>query len=147
MRRLLPPVLVVILLGLMGVFQYWLPGPAVVPATHRWWGAVPLFSGVALLVVARLQFARRHTNIYTFDEPGSLVTDGVFRISRHPMYLGFALALLGAAVLFGSLSALLLAVVYLPIADRWYIVFEERALLRKFGAAYAEYQRRVRRWL
>jgi protein-S-isoprenylcysteine O-methyltransferase Ste14 len=145
--KLLPPVLVVILLVLMAAANRWWPAPAWLPSAARAWSLVPIAAGVALLVIARVQFARQRTNIYTFDEPGALVTDGVFAISRHPMYLGFALVLLGAAIGFGSVAALLIALAYLPLADRFYVAFEERWLQRKFGQDYADYRRRVRRWL
>lgn len=118
-----------------------------VPPALRPFGGLPILAGIALLVIARLQFARARTNIYTFDEPGTLVTGGVFRISRHPMYLGFALVLAGAAIWLGSIAAFVPVILFIAIADRWYIGFEEEWLRRKFGSAYEGYARGTRRWI
>ncbi len=147
MQKLLPPVLVLITLAAMAISHRYLPGPRLLVSPHTCWGLLPLAAGVALAVAARLQFVRAGTTIYTFDEPGRLVTRGLFRFSRNPMYLGFALLLLGAALLFGSLAPLVLALLFVAVADRWYIAFEERAMLAKFGEEYRAYAARVRRWL
>jgi protein-S-isoprenylcysteine O-methyltransferase Ste14 len=95
---------------------------------------------------ARL-FQRRQTNIKTFDTPDRLVTEGLFRISRNPMYLGFNLTLLGAALLLGSASPFAVVLVFLLISDRWYIAHEERIMANTFGKDYQDYCKRVRRWL
>lgn len=75
------------------------------------------------------------------------MTDGLFRLTRNPMYLGFSVALLGLAVFLGSLVPMLLAVAYVLISDRWYIAFEENRMLARFGEDYRRYARRTRRWL
>ena len=72
-----------------------------------------------------------------------LVTDGLFRFSRNPMYLGMSAALMGLGVVLGTLLPLLVTVAFVIIADRWYIRFEAAAMRRKFGHAYAQ---RTRRW-
>lgn len=118
--------------------------PLIAPYHHAGW--LPLLLGVVLLACARMQFARARTNIYTFDEPGCLVTSGAFAISRHPMYLGFTSVLFGLALLLGSGLGLLLAGCFAVIVDRWYIAFEEQWLRSKFGAAYEAYARSARRW-
>jgi protein-S-isoprenylcysteine O-methyltransferase Ste14 len=145
MRKLLPPVLFALFaLAMWGAER--LPGADAVPSPYRHTGWLLGAAGMGLLASARLQFARARTNIYTFDEPGQLVTSGVFRWSRHPMYLGFTLVLLGWALLLGSAPALGLAGVFAVIADRWYIAFEERWMRSKFGPAYEAYAARTRRW-
>lgn len=146
MKRLLPPFLFAVCAALMLALKRW-AGSGPWPADTGVAGAAAMSAGLCLLVVARLQFARAHTNIYTFDEPGQLVTSGVFRISRHPMYLGFALALLGWALMLRSWPALCVAAAFVLITDRWYIAFEERWLRDKFGRAYQAYAARTRRWV
>ena len=98
-------------------------------------------------VHAARHFERVKTNIKTFNEPTMMVTDGMFRWTRNPMYLGMCVLLLGLAILLGTLLPLLLAVAFAVIADRWYVRFEENAMRRKFGAAYDAYASRTRRWL
>lgn len=77
----------------------------------------------------------------------SLVTGGVYRITRNPMYVGFTLLLTAWAVVLAAWPAFLGPVVYVLYITRFQIVPEERALLQLFGEAYAQYTRRVRRWL
>jgi protein-S-isoprenylcysteine O-methyltransferase Ste14 len=123
-----------------------LPTPVLVPKPYNCIGAI-LAAGLLLSFAGARQFARRGTNIKTFDDPDVLVTEGLFRFSRNPMYLGFVLFLAGAAIYFGTLASFIVAVAFAVITDRWYIRFEEQAMRRKFGAAYAAYAASVRRWL
>ncbi|EEX34524.1 putative membrane protein [Vibrio coralliilyticus ATCC BAA-450] len=93
-------------------------------------------------------FAQLSTNIMTFGQPTLLVTQGVYQYTRNPMYLGFAVALLGVAILSGaSLPALFLTLLFILITDRWYIRFEEQILRDTFGQDYDQYCRQVRRWV
>ncbi|MFZ1105652.1 MAG: isoprenylcysteine carboxylmethyltransferase family protein [Hyphomicrobiaceae bacterium] len=81
------------------------------------------------------------------DPTYMLVTDGLFRWSRNPMYLGFVLRLLGTAILLGTTTPFIAPALFALIADRWYIAFEERAMGEKFGVDDAAYMGRTRRWL
>ena len=78
---------------------------------------------------------------------GTLVTDGVFQLSRNPMYLGMAAALLGSALALGSAVALVVTLLFAAVIDRGFIAMEERILEEEFGDAYRAYRRRVRRWI
>ncbi|MDP3653079.1 MAG: isoprenylcysteine carboxylmethyltransferase family protein [Rhodoferax sp.] len=146
MNKILPPVLAALVAVLMLLVDHFCPVLQIIAPPYQPGGAVLLVLGILLTLLARLQFARAKTNIYTFSEPGSLQTGGVFALSRNPMYLGFTMALLGGAVMLGSLSALLLSAVFALITDRWYIAYEERAMRHKFGAAFDAYAASTRRW-
>ena len=74
------------------------------------------------------------------------MTDGLYGISRNPMYLGLVLAGTGAAMFSGTLTALLLAAVFALIVRYWYIAYEESAMRRRFGDSYDAYCRKVGRW-
>lgn len=145
--KLLPPTLVLILAAGMVATRALLPGPPIAPAPFNGLGLLLLCAGLALAIVGSRLFRRVGTNIRTFDTPDVLVTEGPFRWSRNPMYLGFAALLLGLAVALGTLTPLLLALVFVIAADRWYIPFEEAAMAATFGDAYRAYADRTRRWL
>ncbi len=145
--RLLPPRLVLILLVTMAGLHALLPGPAIVAFPYNLAGAVVAALGLLVTLSGARLFGRVGTNIRTFNEPGVLVTDGLFRWSRNPMYLGFVLLLLGTAVLLGTATPFAGPLLFAIVADRWYIAFEERALQGKFGTDYAAYMRRTRRWI
>ncbi|KCZ98109.1 isoprenylcysteine carboxyl methyltransferase [Hyphomonas polymorpha PS728] len=103
--------------------------------------------GFGLTFLAARQFRLARTNINTFEAPGTLVTTGLFAVSRNPMYLGFTLALLGAAIGLNNAWALIPAVIFFLVAALHYIPYEERAAAAIFGEAYTAYCRRVRRWI
>jgi protein-S-isoprenylcysteine O-methyltransferase Ste14 len=110
-------------------------------------GAVLLGAGIAL-TAAGLGTLRRHAT--TPNPRGSaraLVTDGPFRYSRNPLYVGMALAHAGLALLVGSGWMLVALMPAVALMDRVIIAREERYLGRRFGLAYADYRQRVRRWL
>jgi protein-S-isoprenylcysteine O-methyltransferase Ste14 len=92
-------------------------------------------------------FVRAGTNVIPFREVSSLVTSGVYRYTRNPMYLGMALVLLGCAVTVGVASALLIPVLFMVIIELRFIRPEERMLQGLFPQDYPAYCTRVRRWI
>nr|WP_277986290.1 isoprenylcysteine carboxylmethyltransferase family protein [Vibrio vulnificus] len=104
--------------------------------------------GLILSILGKQLFNKLGTNIQTFDEPTVLVTSGIYKYTRNPMYLGLTIAMLGFSILMGgSLSSFLLAIAFFLITDRWYISYEEQMMYTKFGIEYEEYCRKVRRWI
>ncbi|HEX6927780.1 MAG TPA: isoprenylcysteine carboxylmethyltransferase family protein, partial [Gammaproteobacteria bacterium] len=77
----------------------------------------------------------------------ALVVAGIYRRSRNPMYLGFALLLLALGIHLRSLSALLILPAFVLYMNRFQIAPEERALEARFGEEYNVYRQSVRRWL
>jgi protein-S-isoprenylcysteine O-methyltransferase Ste14 len=77
----------------------------------------------------------------------ALVTSGVYRISRNPMYTGLAILVIGAAMLMGTWWPVLLLPVALLAVRQLVIVPEERYLTERFGQTYHDYHTTVRRWL
>jgi protein-S-isoprenylcysteine O-methyltransferase Ste14 len=142
-----PPILVLLLLASMVALRVAAPGPTVVSYPYNLGGALPAAAGLLVIAASARLFARVGTNIRHHNEPGTLVTGGPFRWSRNPIYLGFLLLLAGAAVALGAATPFLAVVLFAIVVDRWYIPFEESALARKFGADYAAYRQRTRRWI
>ena len=121
-----------------------------VPAVTRVAAAIAIaMAGLGIAVAGSLAFRRARTSSNPL-KPGSttsLVTFGVYRFTRNPMYLGIVLVLLGWAVFLSSAFALLGPLVFGLYMRHFQIVPEERVLAGIFGTAYAEYQAKVRRWL
>jgi len=111
--------------------------------------AVVALAGGAMALAGDLEFKRARTTINPFKPQNStaLVTSGIYRFTRNPMYVGLTLVVLGWAAFLGSVGALLGPAVFVLYIDRFQIAPEERILGAKFGAAYTEYRSRVRRWL
>jgi protein-S-isoprenylcysteine O-methyltransferase Ste14 len=123
------------------------PVERIIPFPWDLLGVLPLVLGAALNLIADKAFRDAKTTVKPFQESATLVTDGVYRISRHPMYLGFVLILLGLAILLGSLTPLLVVPIFAVVMDRVFIVIEERMLAEKFGQAWLDYKAKVRRWV
>ena len=81
------------------------------------------------------------------ETASSIVTVGIYRFTRNPMYLGLAFALAGWAIYLANLAALLIVPIFVAYMTQFQIKPEERALLAKFGADFAAYMAAVRRWL
>ncbi len=148
MKRLLPPTLVAILLLLMTILKFWLPLGAFLPdQTADILGASVTLTGLAVLLGAAYQFSKAQTNINTFKEPTVLVENGLFKYTRNPMYLGFFLITVGAALLINDLTSLIGPLIFFSAAHFWYIPYEEKTAARIFGPSYDAYKARVRRWI
>jgi protein-S-isoprenylcysteine O-methyltransferase Ste14 len=122
------------------------PIPVLTRPWWRWLGMGALFASL-MVVLAIRAFRRARTRPEPWKPSTALVTDGPYRYSRNPMYLGFTLAYIGVSLLTGAVWSLLLLPVALMVTQRFVIEREERYLAHKFGDAYREYVRRVRRWL
>lgn len=92
---------------------------------------------------------RRHTTINPLSPRKStaLVTGGVYRFTRNPMYLGMACLLTAWAVWLAALLAFAGPVLFVLYITRFQIRPEERVLTELFGLPYTDYTQRVRRWL
>lgn len=91
--------------------------------------------------------ARTTINPHRPEKASALVTGGIYRVTRNPMYLGLTLVLAGIAVWLWWWPAILGPVAFMAYITRWQIRPEERALRARFGEEYEGYRRRVRRWL
>lgn len=117
-------------------------------AGQGWLAALLLLVGLALVVSGIVTFRNARTTVDPTHpkRAAHLVTGGIYRVTRNPMYMGMALWLLAWAVYLGSLLALLFLPLFVTYMNRFQIAPEERLLLRKFGGGYQRYRKRVRRW-
>ncbi|KQY80504.1 isoprenylcysteine carboxylmethyltransferase family protein [Brevundimonas sp. Root1423] len=106
-----------------------------------------IVGGLLLDGMAAGLFRRRGTAVEPWKPSTALISEGPYRFSRNPIYLGFAVTYVGLAIAMNSWIALILLVPCLFVIDRFVIRREERYLSLKFGAAYDAYRQKVRRWL
>src|SRR5665213_574663 len=106
-------------------------------------------AGVCIAVAGALAFRHAHTTTSPVkpEAASSLVTSGIYRFTRNPMYLGLCLVLLAWAFFLSSVLAFMGPIVFVFYIGRFKIAPEERALSRIFGAAFADYRATVRRWI
>jgi protein-S-isoprenylcysteine O-methyltransferase Ste14 len=105
--------------------------------------------GVIFLLAGGYAFhgAKTTVNPSRPNTTSSIVTSGIYRRSRNPMYVGALLALAGWAVFLSNALPFVFLPVFVMYMNRFQILPEERALSAKFGAEYETYKRVVRRWL
>lgn len=108
-----------------------------------------LVIALLLMAAAIMAFIRSRTTINPMrpSNASRLITSGVFRLTRNPIYLGDALALAAWAVWLGNFWVFWLVALFVAYIDRAQIAPEEAALRQTFGQAYTDYCARVRRWL
>lgn len=110
-------------------------------------GVLLIVAGSVITIWGDQLFKKHQTTIKTSENPTRVVTEGPFRFSRHPIYLGMILVLFGVGALLGSVSALLCPLVFAVFMDRFYLPMEEATLQQLFGEEYEQYRASVRRWL
>ena len=105
--------------------------------------------GVGFSVAGVMSFRRARTTVNPMkpEAASSLVSSGIYRITRNPMYVGLLFGLVAWATFLSSAWALLGPVAFVLFIGRFQIAPEERALSALFGGEYTAYRSRVRRWL
>lgn len=111
-----------------------------------WVGVALCFGGLLLLFLSLVSFGQSFRVGIDVDQPDKLVTTGIFAISRNPIYVGFALVLLGQFLVFPNWILLIYLMAGIWLFHRQ--VLREEGFLRKhYGQQYVEYSKRVRRYL
>jgi protein-S-isoprenylcysteine O-methyltransferase Ste14 len=111
------------------------------------WASIALIlAGLALMFWTIRWFRHKATTIDPRQTPSSLITEGPFRYSRNPIYLGMALILLGWGLWLGTLSAMLLPFLFVAIITKRFILREEANLRNSFGNEADAYIAKTRRW-
>lgn len=111
-------------------------------------GRASLVSGILLYLHTAWRFSAEGEGTPSpSDEPVELVTGGVYRHTRNPMYVGVLLIVVGQAVRYRSLHVLWWAVVCWLGFHRRVVEYEEPHLLEKHGEAFEDYREEVPRWL
>ena len=150
MKLRVPPVVQVLLSGALGWgLAALFPTPQIGGSWRLFVAAFVSGIGAILLTLAVSAFVRAKTTVNPLD-PGSaekLVTFGLFRFSRNPMYLGMLLVLTGWVIWLGAWSAILAPALFIWIMTVLQIKPEERYLQLKFGDQFTLYRTRTRRWI
>jgi len=147
--RVPPPVVTAIVVAAMWVIDRSVDAGRITSSVQIPAAVAFLAAGVGLMAAAVASFVTANTTINPLkpSRASRLVTSGVFRLSRNPIYVGDLLVLVAIAVWLGQAANIALLAGFVWYIDRFQIRPEERALSTLFGAEYAAYCARVRRWL
>lgn len=147
--RIPPPGVALVLAGTMWLMARMTPSLAMqFPMT----GAIAMtiaIVAVAIVVSGAVQFHRAKTTVNPLkpEAATALVTSGIYRLTRNPMYVGMATFLLAWAIYLSHPLALLGVLAFAAYIHRFQIIPEERAMRALFPGAFEAYARQVRRWL
>ena len=125
----------------------WIPSRWLPAAVCRAAGWTLIAGALVLVLPAFFGFFKARTTVRPDRPASSLVTSGPYRFTRNPMYVSLALLYAGVATLYQSVWAWSLLMVVVVYIDRRVIRPEEQYLEHRFGADYARYCAKVRRWM
>ena len=148
METKIPPPIVTLVFGLSiyfsrGIFQL------VEIKYSFYFGILLLILGFIILISAVRLFRKDETTVNPLspDQATKLVTDGIFKYSRNPMYLGMALVLSSITVFFNLIGGIILIALFCAYITKFQIIPEERAMRDLFSDDFDEYIKVTRRWV
>ncbi len=144
----IPPVWLVVFL----VIAWWQPriynaGLSLGGGVTDLLGGLLVGGGFILMALAIAEFRRHRTTMIPHEDASALVTSGIFKRTRNPIYLGDTMILAGFILYWDAVLALPLVPLFVWIVERRFIIPEENRLRRKFRADFARYEMKVRRWV
>lgn len=148
--KIKPPIVAVIAVVIMFGLDYWLPSDKLGLGQYRLGIVLGLvIIGFMLAIIGVKKFIQAETTIHPDlkHATNKLVTNGIYRISRNPMYLGICLNLLAVSVWLNNWLAIGVCIGFVWYITQFQIKPEERFLQQRFGKQYEDYCYKVRRWL
>jgi protein-S-isoprenylcysteine O-methyltransferase Ste14 len=142
-----PPIVALMFIVMAYFLGRFVPLSLVIPGILRSIGLVLTFVGFLLGIGAFMEFRKARTTLDPHGSSKQVVTSGIYRFTRNPIYLGFLLMVIGLPLNSGLYWGIAMAPFYVFIMNRLIIQHEEAYLEKKFGKAYTGYTSHVRRWL
>ena len=142
-----PPILALVMIVLI-----YLSSLFVESITFNYQGSLSvlfIILGAACALPSFKLFAKFKTTITPLkpSDATALVTEGMYRYSRNPMYLGLLLWTIASTIWFGTWFGIIVNILFIFLINFLQIIPEEEALLEIFGEEYEEYKKNVRRWI
>ena len=145
MNKIFPPTHFYIYLIISILLHYALPLKQIINYPFYLIGFLLFMIGAGLNVWADQLLKKYKTTVKPNEKPTALIETGAFKISRHPMYLGMALILLGAGFILGSITSFIGVVLFVTAMEIAFIPKEEKNLQEEFGERFENYRKKVRR--
>jgi protein-S-isoprenylcysteine O-methyltransferase Ste14 len=146
-RNIHPPIVALIFITVAFLLGRFALGAFIAPAVLRNIGFALTFIGFLCGVGAFMEFRKARTTLDPHGSAKQLVTSGIYRFTRNPIYLGFLLMVIGFPLNSGFYSGIVVAPFFAVTMNRLVIEKEEAYLEKKFKDVYNSYKSRVRRWL
>ena len=112
-------------------------------------GSFMIISGLIIILSAIILFKKYQTTITPLNPSNAtkLITDGIYKFSRNPMYLGLLLVLLGISIILNPTGGFILIPLFILYLNLFQIIPEENAMVDLFKDEFLEYKENVRRWI
>lgn len=148
MKTKIPPPIIALICIVINYLSTYLINPIKFPNIEIIGGLI-LLLGVVTAVLATLLFKKDKTTVNPSDpeKTTTLVTNGIFSITRNPMYLGLFLSISSTILFFGSWFGIIILMFFVWYINKFQIIPEEEAMEKLFGNKYSEYRQKVRRWI
>jgi protein-S-isoprenylcysteine O-methyltransferase Ste14 len=148
MKTKIPPPIIALICIVINYLSTYLINPIKFPNIEIIGGLI-LFLGVATSVLAILLFKKEKTTVNPMkpEETTTLVTTGIFSITRNPMYLSLFFVTSSTVLFFGSWFGIIILMFFVWYITKFQIIPEEEAMEKLFGNKYNDYRQNVRRWI
>ena len=137
----------IIYLFICFVIDYFIKLPRFILPSYSYIGIGFFVCGILIIYWTWHTLKKTHTPISLIEIPNTLITCGLFKFSRNPMYLGTVLILLGIAIYFGKVTLFFAPLAYIITTNIFTISLEEKILKKTFGEEYLNYKKGVRKWI
>ena len=148
MKTKIPPPIIALICIFINYLSTYLINPIKFPNIEIIGGLI-LLLGVVTAVLATLLFKKDKTTVNPRnpEKTTTLVTNGIFSITRNPMYLGLFFSISSTILFFGSWFGIIILMFFVWYINKFQIIPEEEAMEKLFGSKYSEYRQKVRRWI
>ena len=148
MKNKIPPPIITLICALL----IYLSKPFFPELIFNYFNQISLFfliSGFSIILISLLRFKKEKTTIdpIKIEKASSLVTNGIFKYSRNPMYLGMLLILISVSIKYNFYGGLLVVGSFVYFITYFQILPEEKAMLKLFGKDFINYKNKTRRWV
>jgi protein-S-isoprenylcysteine O-methyltransferase Ste14 len=146
MNKLFPTTHLSLNIVLSILLHFFYPVDQIISGPYKFIGLIFIFIGILLNIWADFIFKEYHTSVRPDKQPKVLIKTGPFRFSRHPMYLGMTLMLVGLGFVLGSLASFSGSIIFFLTMNFIFVPQEEKTMEDIFNE-YKNYKKKVRQWI
>ena len=144
--KLYPPFVVLPFIGIIIVSSYYLLPPVKIFSITTIIGSLMIVLALIIFVKASRAIKNHKTTIFPDGVPSFLVEEGIFQLSRNPIYLAMIILMIGISIVCQNIAGLVFPVIFYSWINKRWIFEEERNLKKAFGKKYLDYCTKVPRW-
>lgn len=130
-----------------GLFHFILPIVKFIHYPFNLISLIPFAFGINSSIWGHFTYKKLNTTIEPYEKSTLLITDGLYKYTRNPIYLGMLAILFGFSLFLGTIGVFIAPVGFFITINTIFIPYEEKDLEETFGKSYLGYKHRIKRWL